>query len=56
MEYFFPLPIEADLSNILEFIYLELQTVKKKVKEENIIAALKGLAFNKAPGLKKIIN
>ena len=56
MKYFFPLPIEVDLSNILEFIYLEPRTVKEKVKEEDIIVALKGLAFNKALGLKKIIN
>jgi len=56
VEYFFLLPIEADLSNILEFIYLELRTVKEKVKEEDIIAALKGLVSNKALGLKKIIN
>jgi len=55
-EYFFLLPVEADLSNILEFIYLEPRTVKEKVKEEDIIAALKGLAPNKALGLKKIIN
>jgi len=56
VEYFFPLPIEADLSNILEFIYLKPRTIKEKVEEEDIIAALKGLAFDKALGLKKIIN
>ena len=51
-EYFFPLLIEADLSNILKYIYLEPQTVKEKIKKEDIIAALKGLVFNKALGLK----
>ena len=56
MEYFFLLPVEADFSNILEYIYLEPRTAKEKVKEEDIIAALKGLTFNKAPSLKKIIN
>ena len=55
-EYFFPLPIKVDLSDILEFIYLEPRTVKEKVKKEDIIVALKGLAPNKALGLKKIIN
>jgi len=56
IEYFFPLPVEADLNNILDFIYLELWITKKEVEEENIIAALKGLAFNKALSLKKITN
>jgi len=56
MEYFFPLPIEADLNNILDFIYLKLWTIKKEVKKENIITVLKRLTFNKALGLKKIIN
>ena len=56
IEQFFPLPIEADLSNILGFIYLEPQTIKKEVEEEDIITALKGLAPNKALGLKKITN
>jgi len=56
IEYFFPLPIEADLSNILDFIYLKPQIIKEEVKEEDIIAALKGLAPNKVLGLKKIIN
>ena len=52
----FPLPVEADLNNIPSFIYLEPQTTKTKIKKEDIITVLKGLAFNKAPGLKKIIN
>ena len=56
IEQFFSLPIEADLSNILGLIYLEPRIVKDVVKEEDIIAALKGLAPNKALGLKKIIN
>ena len=56
IEYFFLLPVKADLNNILNFIYLKLQIVKEKVKKEDIIMALKGLAFNKALGLKKIIN
>ena len=55
-EQFFPLPIEADLSNIPGFIYLEPQTTKKEVDEEDIIIALKGLTPNKALGLKKITN
>jgi len=55
-EYFFLLPVEADLNNILEYIYPEPRTAKEKVEEEDIIAALKGLALNKALGLKKIIN
>jgi len=37
-------------------MYLKPQTIKEKVEEEDIIAALKGLVFNKALGLKKIIN
>jgi len=37
-------------------VYLEPRIVKEEVKEEDIIAALKGLAPNKALGLKKIIN
>ena len=45
-----------DLSNIPGFIYLEPRTIKGKVKEEDIITALKGLAPNKALGLKKITN
>ena len=53
---FFPLPVEVDFSNILGFIYPEPQTAKKEVKEEDIIIALKGLALNKALGLKKITN
>ena len=53
---FFLLPVEADLSNILSFIYPEPQTAKKEVEEEDIIIALKGLALNKALGLKKITN
>jgi len=40
----------------LDFIYLEPQIIKEEVKEEDIIAALKGLTLNKALGLKKIIN
>ena len=56
IEQFFLLPIEADLSNILGFIYLEPRTIKKEVKEEDIITALKGLTPNKALGLKKITN
>ena len=47
IEYFFPLLIKVDLSNILDFIYLELRIIKEEVKEEDIIAALKGLIFNK---------
>ena len=53
---FFPLPIKVDFSDILGFIYPEPQTAKKEVKEEDIIMALKGLAPNKALGLKKITN
>ena len=53
---FFLLSIEVDFSNILGFIYLEPWTTKKKVKEENIIIALKGFAFNKALNPKKITN
>ena len=53
---FFPLPIKADLSNIPGFIYPEPRTIKKEVDEEDIITALKGLAPNKALGLKKITN
>jgi len=53
---FFPLPVEADLSNILGFIYLKPRTIKKEVEKEDIIIALKGLAPNKALGLKKITN
>ena len=45
-----------DLSNIPGFIYLEPQTAKKKVEEEDIIIALKRLTLNKALGLKKITN
>ena len=56
IEQFFPLPIEADLSNIPGFTYPELQTTKKEVKKEDIITALKGLAPNKALGPKKITN
>ena len=56
IEQFFPLPIEADLSDILGFIYPEPQTIKKEVEEEDIITALKGLALDKALGLKKITN
>ena len=56
IEQFFLLPIEADLSNIPGFIYLEPRTIKKEVEEEDIITALKGLAPNKALGLKKITN
>jgi len=46
----------VDLSNIPDFTYPELQTAKKEVEKKNIIAALKGLAPNKAPGPKKITN
>ena len=53
---FFLLPIEADLSNIPGFTYLEPQTTKKEVDKEDIIIVLKGLAPNKALGLKKITN
>ena len=53
---FFPLPVEVDFSNILEFIYLEPRTAKKKVEKEDIITALKGLALNKALSPKKITN
>ena len=53
---FFPLPIEADFSDILGFIYPEPQTTKKEIKEEDIIITLKGLTLNKALGLKKITN
>ena len=56
IEQFFLLPVEADLSNIPEFIYPEPRTAKKEVEEKDIIAALKGLAPNKAPGPKKITN
>jgi hypothetical protein len=55
-EQFFPLPIEADLSDIPGFTYPEPRTAKKEVEEEDIITALKGLAPNKAPGPKKITN
>jgi len=50
------MPIEADLSNILGSIYLKPRIIKKVVKEKDIIIALKGLAPNKALGLKKITN
>ena len=50
------LPIEVDLSNILGFIYLEPRTIKEEVKVEDIIIAIKGLALDKALGLKKITN
>ena len=53
---FFPLPVEADFSDIPGFIYPEPQTAKKEVEEEDIIMALKGLALDKALGLKKITN
>ena len=53
---FFPLPVEADLSDILSFIYLEPQTAKKEIEEKDIIIALKGLTLDKAPNLKKITN
>ena len=53
---FFPLPIEADFSNILGFIYLEPQNAKKEIEKEDIIIALKGLTLNKALGPKKITN
>jgi len=33
VEYFFPLPIKVDFSDILDFIYLEPRTIKEKVKE-----------------------
>ena len=56
IEQFFLLPIEADLSNILGFIYLEPRNIKKEIEKEDIIMALKGLTPNKALGLKKIIN
>ena len=56
IEQFFPLPIEADLSNIPGFIYPEPRTTKKEVDKEDIITVLKGLAPNKALGLKKITN
>jgi len=55
-EQFFLLPVKADLSNILGFAYLEPRIVKEVVKEEDIITALKGLAPDKALGLKKITN
>jgi hypothetical protein len=48
--------VEADLSDILGSIYLEPRIIKEKVEEEDIITALKGLAPNKALGLKKITN
>ena len=53
---FSPLPIKADLSNILGFIYPEPQTAKKEIEEEDIIITLKRLTLNKALGLKKITN
>ena len=53
---FFPLPIKVDLNNILDFIYLKLQIIKKEVKEKDVMTVLKELAFNKALNLKKIIN
>jgi len=56
VEHFFLLPAEADLSDILGSTYPEPQTTKKEVEEEDIIIALKGLAPNKALGLKKITN
>ena len=55
-EQFFPLPVEADPSDILGFTYPEPQTAKKEVEEEDIIIALKGLALDKALSLKKITN
>ena len=56
VEQFFPLLVETDFSNIPGFIYLEPQNAKKEVEEKDIIMALKGLAPDKAPGPKKIIN
>jgi len=56
IEQFFLLLVEADLNNILGFVYPEPRIVKEVVKEEDIITALKGLAPNKALGLKKITN
>ena len=47
------MPIEADLSDILGFIYPEPKTTKTEVKEEDLITALKGLTPNKISGLKK---
>ena len=55
-EQFFPPPVAADLNNIPRFNYLEPQTAKQEVEENNILAALKGLAPDKAPGPKKITN
>ena len=53
---FFPLSIEVDFSDIPGFTYPEPQTVKKEIKEEDIIIALKGFALNKALSLKKTTN
>ena len=55
-EQFFPPPVAADLNNIPRFNYPEPQTAKQEVEENNILAALKGLAPDKAPGPKKITN
>ena len=53
---FFLLPVEADFSDILGFIYPEPQTTKKEVKKEDIIIALKGFTLDKALSPKKITN
>jgi len=53
---FFLLPIKVDFSDISSFTYPKPQTVKKEVNEEDIIVILKGLAPDKAPNPKKIIN
>ena len=56
IEQFFPLPIEVDFSDILDFIYPKPQTAKKEIEEKNIIITLKGLTLDKVLGLKKITN
>ena len=53
IKWIFLLPVEVDFNNILGFIYLKLQTVKKEIEKKNIIIVLKGLTPNKALDLKK---
>jgi len=55
-EQFFPPPAAADLSDIPGFEYQEPKETRMEVEEGDIIAALKGLAPDKAPGPTKITN
>jgi len=55
-EQFFPEPAPADLSDLADYIYPEPQEVTADVEPGDVIAALKGLAPDKAPGPTKITN